>query len=34
MSNNEKEEVNQLENVFNTMFSETLITILLWVLAI
>jgi len=34
MSNNEKEEVNQLENVFNTLFSETLITILLWVLAI
>lgn len=34
MSNNEKEEVNQLEDVFNTIFSETLITIVLWVLAI
>ena len=34
MSNNEKEEVNQLENIFNTIFSETLVTIFLWVLAI
>ena len=34
MSSNEKEEVNQLENVFNTIFSETLITVFLWVLAI
>ena len=27
MSNNEKEEVNQLENIFNTIFSKTLVTI-------
>ena len=34
MSNNEKEQVNQLENVFDTIFSETVVTIFLWVLAI
>lgn len=34
MSNTEKTEENQLENMFNSIFSETLVTIFLWVVAI